>query len=101
MTANLPSAGVRCILLPRILDLPAAAPLAAALLTHRGGPVGLDASGVEWLGAQCAQVIVSGCMTWANEGNAFYILNPSDVFLQAAQVLGLPAAKLGKMETTE
>ena len=47
------------IILDSVLDLRAAAPLADEFKARRGADINIDASNVERLGAQCAQVLLS------------------------------------------
>jgi chemotaxis protein CheX len=75
------------VLVP-VLDLRAAAPLAAELLGRRGKPVVVDASGVERLGGQCLQVLLAGRATWRADGHAFQIADPSAAFSDALVALG-------------
>ena len=50
--------------LPEILDLTCAAPLAESFRALRGVELAVDAAGVQRVGAQCAQVIMSAVATW-------------------------------------
>lgn len=63
------SAAGRLRLAPR-LDMAAAPPLHAALTAARGRPLDIDLSGVERIGAQCAQLLVSARSSWAADGVA-------------------------------
>ena len=54
--------------LDEMLDLNAAGPLRTALLVRRGADLAVDASAVQHLGAQCAQVLASAALTWAADG---------------------------------
>ncbi|MBY0565071.1 MAG: STAS domain-containing protein [Hyphomonadaceae bacterium] len=69
------------------LDLAAAAPLRQALLAARGQPLRIDASDVERLGALCLQVLLSAKLTWAQDGCAFSIAEPSGAFMEAARLM--------------
>jgi chemotaxis protein CheX len=82
--------------LPRVLDLRAAAPLLAEFGAFRGRPLTLDASCVERVGAQCVQVLVSAQQTWARDGNTLTLSNPSRAFIEALELLGVPAIKIGE-----
>ena len=75
--------------LEEVLGLPQAKPLFDALVACRGSDLTLDASQVQHLGAQCAQVLVSGCKTWASDGHAFVFTAPSEAFVDGARLLGL------------
>ncbi len=82
--------------LPPDLSLIAAAPLASEFLALRGRPITVDAAQVERLGAQCAQVLLSATETWMSDGVGFSLINPSAAFLDAIEILGIPAARLGE-----
>lgn len=71
------------------LDLTAAGPLAERLLAMRGEPVTLVASGVEKLGAQCLQVLLSAVATWKADMTALAISDPSAGFQDGLATLGL------------
>lgn len=77
------------ISLPEALDLRAAHPLALALLAARGGPLKLDGSKVESIGAQCMQVIVSARQTWERDAVPLTLTNPTEDLLDAFAVAGL------------
>ncbi len=83
------SAAPRVIELPQRLDLPAAAPLAAALMKRVGAPLTLDASRVERLGASCTQVLLAAVRSWGAEGDALALRHPSPGFLEDLKLLGL------------
>lgn len=76
--------------LNQVLDLNAAGPLAHELLALRGRDVDVDASGVERLGAQCLQVLLSARATWDADGAAFAVVSPSDEFTSTLALLGAP-----------
>lgn len=71
------------------LDLTAAGPLAERLLAARGEPVVLLASGVEKLGAQCLQVLLSAVGTWKADMTPLDIAKPSGGFHEGLATLGL------------
>ncbi|HVY35565.1 MAG TPA: STAS domain-containing protein [Caulobacteraceae bacterium] len=73
-----------------VLDLTAAAALAAELLPYRGRPLSIDASQVQRLGGQCLQVLLSAEHTWQADGAAFAIADPSDRFLADWRLFGAP-----------
>ncbi len=85
--------------LPPILDLRAAAPLAADLLGRRGKPLTIDAAAVERLGGQCLQVLLSARNTWAADGQAFRVQNASTAFTDSLEALG--AADLASFSAGE
>ena len=51
-----------------VLDLRAAEPLKAELLSRRGEALALDASGVDRPGGLCLQVLLAARKTWAADG---------------------------------
>ena len=73
------------------LDLAAAAPLAADLLSLRGAPVEIDASAVRRIGGQCLQVILAAQTTWASDQQTFRISDPSADFVDGVVLLGASA----------
>ncbi len=84
------------VMLPKDLDITAAAPLAAEFLALRGRPLVVDAAAVERLGAQCAQVLISAHETWLQDGAPLSLVNASSAFVEATKLLGLPATSLGE-----
>ncbi len=74
--------------LPPVLDLRAAAPLAADLLGRRGKPLVIDAAAVERMGGLCLQVLLSARNTWAADGQAFRIQAASTAFTDSLGALG-------------
>jgi chemotaxis protein CheX len=83
-------AGPANVRLGQVLDLTAAAPLAAELLAHRGRDVEVDATAVSRMGAQCLQVLLSARTTWREDGAAFAIVTPSEEFAAVLELLGAP-----------
>jgi chemotaxis protein CheX len=77
--------------LPAVLDLNAAAPLAAELLALRGRSVRLDASHTERLGGLCLQVLVSARNAWAADAARFEIADRSAAFDEALTLFGAHA----------
>jgi len=75
--------------LAKVLDLAAAAPLKEELTQFRGRSALLDASDVQRLGTQCAQVLLSARRTWLAEGQAFEIKDASEAFLEGLNRLGV------------
>lgn len=75
--------------LPAVMDITAASPLAGEILLHRGKDVTLDASGVERMGAQCLQVLLSAAFTWSHDGMHLEVANPSRQFAEALETAGL------------
>ena len=77
--------------LPAVLDMRAAAPLAAELLERRGRDIELDASAVQRLGGQCLQVLLAARAAWNADGCGFRIASPSSGFTEGLVLLGAPA----------
>ena len=75
--------------LPEVLDLKAATPLHADLLSHRGADLRLDASQVQRLGAQCLQIILSAVATWKADKAVLEIVSPSKDFIESLELLGV------------
>lgn len=71
------------------LDLPAAKPLAEALLAERGHDLTIDAGQVTHLGGLCLQVLASAARTWAGDGKALSVSPRSEDFDNALAVFGL------------
>lgn len=92
MNAVEPVADVRRLALDENLDLTAATDLTKSLLTLRGAPLTLDASGVKRIGALCLQVIASATASWGHDQVPLSIASPSSEFLEARRLLGLTAA---------
>lgn len=76
------------------LDIKAAAPLAAELAAMRGGPLQIDGSAVERLGAQCLQVLLSASATWDADGLELELTGPSPAMLDAIESAGTGLASL-------
>ena len=70
------------------LDVNAAGPLTQTLLKLRGHPIALDASQVRRVGGQCLQVLLSARATWAIDGQAFGIADPSTDFTDGLALMG-------------
>ncbi len=79
---------VAVVTLPEVLDLNAAAPLAAKLRVLRGRPVALDASGVQRVGALCLQVLLSASATWAVDNVPIKLIGASRAFNEASILFG-------------
>ena len=79
--------------LPSELDIKAAAPLAAELVTARGADLALNASQVERIGAQCLQVLLSAAATWSADGLELGIEHPSAAFTDAVRIAGLDLSR--------
>jgi chemotaxis protein CheX len=75
-----------------MLDLPAARPLAAALLERRGKPITIDASAVGQVGAQCLQVLLSAKQTWQADGVSLSIVNCAARMIEDLKLIGIERA---------
>jgi chemotaxis protein CheX len=75
--------------LPPSLDLPAARPLAAALIERRGKPITIDASAVGQIGAQCVQVLLSAKRTWDADGVSLSIVNCAARMIEDLKLIGI------------
>jgi chemotaxis protein CheX len=75
--------------LAKVLDLSAAATLKADLAQFRGRSAVVDASDVQRLGTQCAQVLLSAQRTWLAESQAFEIKDASEAFREGLNRLGV------------
>ena len=88
--AAAPPADAKDVLrLPVSLDLPAARPLAAALLERRGKPITIDASAVGQIGAQCVQVLLSAKRTWEVDGVSLSIVNCAARMIEDLKLIGI------------
>ena len=90
------SAKANVVVLPEVLDLRAAGPLAQRMLDFQGRPLTLDASGVERLGGLCLQVLLSARLSWAADRLPLTINNPSKAFLEALELFGAPRFAISK-----
>ena len=79
------------VVLPAVLDLRAAASLKAELLTRRGSPLTVDATGVERLGGLALQVLLSATKTWAADGQSLTVSPVSEAFADQCQAFGAAA----------
>ena len=79
--------------LPPVMDLAGAQDAAVELMACRGGPVSIDASEVQRLGALGLQVLISAHMTWEADGQDLSLAHPSSAFTNALELSG--AAWLG------
>jgi chemotaxis protein CheX len=77
------------LLLPEVLDLTAAAPLAQSFLSRRGTKLSVDASRVRRVGAQCLQVILAAATTWKADGVRLSLDKPTEEFLEGTRLLGI------------
>jgi chemotaxis protein CheX len=77
-----------------VLDLNEATSLHGKLMSMRGSNVVIDASAVERVGVQCAQVLVAGAATWKADKKSFLIEKASDAFEKTMQLIGIDSNKL-------
>lgn len=100
MSKPAPKTNGTSIDLPANLDLTAAASLAERLLAARGEPLTIDASGVEKLGGQCLQVLLSAVVTFRADMTPLEITRPSEGFEDGLRLLGLSVDSLLDKEIT-
>lgn len=75
--------------LAAVLDLNEASVLHGKLMSMRGSDVVIDASGVERVGVQCAQVLVAGDRAWSEDKKSFLVEKASDAFQKTMQLIGI------------
>lgn len=80
--------------LPARLDLPAARPLAKAILAERGKDLVLDAGAVTNFGGLCLQVLAAAAQSWRDDGHALTLEPRSAEFDAALTVFGLEPENL-------
>lgn len=78
--------------LPARLDTSGAAALVPALLSRRGQPLEMDASGVEVLGARAVEVIIAAGRQWAEDGMPLVVGAMSERYRATFGTLGLSAS---------
>ena len=81
--------GEKTISLAAVLDLNEASTLRGKLVGLRGSNVAIDASGVERIGALCAQVIMAAVKTWDEDKLSFTFSKVSDAFQKTMQLIGV------------
>jgi chemotaxis protein CheX len=74
--------------LPAVLDLKAAAPLAAAFLGRRGEDLRVDAGDVQRIGGQCLQILLSAHSAWVEDRRSMTIANATPQFCSAIELFG-------------
>jgi chemotaxis protein CheX len=84
------AAGPATVSLAPVLDLQAAEPLRAELMSLRGRPLDVDASQVSRLGGLCLQVLMSARKIWAEDGVALTLNQPSLAFSEQLAAFGNP-----------
>jgi chemotaxis protein CheX len=73
-----------------VLDLQAAEPLRAELMSLRGRPLDIDASQVTRLGGLCLQVLMSARKIWSEDRIALTVNQPSVAFSEQLTAFGEP-----------
>lgn len=87
-------AGSGSLKLPTVLDLNEASNLHGQLMSMRGSDIVIDASGVERVGVQCAQVLVAGARAWEQDKKSFLVQKASDAFDKTMQLIGINPGNL-------
>ena len=82
-------AGPASVKLAAVLDLNEASNLHGKLVSMRGSDIRIDASGVERVGVQCAQVLVAGVKAWEEDKKSFLVEKASDAFQKTMQLIGI------------
>ena len=72
-----------------VLDLNEASALHATLMSMRGRNLAIDASEVERVGVQCAQVLIAGARTWQADKKSYVVDKASDAFAKTMQLIGI------------
>ena len=89
MSSDDHSAQPRCIELEDNLSHAAARRLAVCFVEARGDETIVDASKVMFLGAQCAQILVSAVRSWRADQVQFGFKGVSQPFIDCARLLGV------------
>ena len=84
-----PPSEPQVLVLDETLDLVQAVDLAKTLTTMRGTDLTIDASGVQRVGTQCLQILVSAAASWRADGAKLSIVGSSEDFLEALRLLDL------------
>ncbi|KGD86325.1 STAS domain-containing protein [Rhizobium sp. YS-1r] len=87
-------AGPGSLKLSAVLDLNEASVLHGKLMSMRGSDLVIDASGVERVGVQCAQVLVAGVTAWKEDKKSFIVEKASDAFQKTMQLIGIETDNL-------
>ncbi|MCJ8520884.1 chemotaxis protein CheX [Pseudorhizobium tarimense] len=82
-----------------ILDLNEATSLHGKLMSMRGNNITIDASHVERLGVQCAQVLIAGARAWQADKKTYTVEKSSDAFAKTMQLIGIDTDHLVAKET--
>ena len=75
--------------LPARLDLPAAKPLAEAIIALRGQDLRLSAEEVSYLGTPGVQVLLSAARSWRADGKKLSLDSGSEAFSEQLSILGI------------
>ncbi len=75
--------------LSAVLDLNEATVLHGNLMSLRGRDLVVDASSVDRLGVQCAQVLAAAGRAWREDGKSFLVGKVSDAFQKTMQLIGI------------
>lgn len=75
--------------LPAVLDTSAAATILKEFKARRGRSIEIDAGQVQRVGALALQVLVSAELTWAKDGMAIALTNPTKELMSALELVGL------------
>ena len=84
------SADRATVSLAPVLDLQAAEPLRAELMSLRGRQLDVDASQVTRMGGLCLQVLMSARKIWAEDGICLAVDQPSLAFSEQLAAFGDP-----------
>lgn len=90
MTQATAESETRILTLPDRLDTAACEPLYAEFMAARGVPLQLDAGNVTFVGGLALQLLLSAEAEWAEEGQPFAVVRPSDGFSSGLALLGVP-----------
>jgi chemotaxis protein CheX len=82
-------AGSGSLKLSAVLDLNEASVLHGKLMSMRGSDVTIDASAVERVGVQCAQVLVAGARAWEDDKKSFLVEKASEAYSKTMQLIGI------------
>lgn len=81
--------------LPARLDTDTAQELRDDLSALRGAPIQLQGTEVSHLGAKSLGVLIAAAKTWADDGHAMSLVDPSDALLTGAERMGADMSIFG------
>lgn len=87
-------AGPGSLKLSAVLDLNEASALHGKLMSMRGSDIVIDASAVDRVGVQCAQVLVAGARLWEDDKKSFSVEKASDAYSKTMQLIGINSENL-------